>query len=69
MGAWCWRGRSYCFRLRAGTEQVQTVRGKAFVPKPLSGEEVSIDEPVVAELGYDLGENIKDLGVPLVDKR
>lgn len=57
------------FGYAEGSEQVQTVRGKAFVPTPLSGEEVSIDEPVMAELGYDLGANLKDLGVPLMDQR
>jgi len=57
------------FGYAPGTQQVQTVRGKAFVPTPLSEEEVSIDEPVMAEVGYDLGENLQDLGVPLYGKR
>lgn len=57
------------FAFAPGTQQVQAVQGKTFVPAPLSGEVVSIDEPVIAEVGYDLGENLKDLGVPLIDKR
>lgn len=57
------------FEYAPGTQQVQTVRGKAFVPTPLSGQEISIDEPVVADLGYDLGNNIQDLGVPLLEDR
>jgi hypothetical protein len=57
------------FEYAPGTQQAQAVRGKAFVPAPLGGQDVSIDEPVVAELGYDLGSNVKDLGVPLIDDR
>ncbi|MEP7362286.1 MAG: hypothetical protein ABI972_03455 [Acidobacteriota bacterium] len=57
------------FGYAPGTQQVQTVRGKAYVPTPLSEEAVSIDEPVMAEVGYDLGANLKDLGVPLIDDR
>jgi len=57
------------FGYAEGTERIQTVRGKAFVPTPLSEEAVSIDEPVMAEVGYDLGSNLKDLGVPLQDAR
>jgi hypothetical protein len=48
-----------------GTDRVEAVRGRALVPTPLSGEEISIDEPVIAELGYDTGANITDAGVPL----
>jgi hypothetical protein len=57
------------FGYAPGSQQVQTVRGRAFVPTPLSGEEISIDEPVMAEVGYDVGANLKDLGVPLIDSR
>lgn len=57
------------FGYAEGSQRVQTVRGKAFVPTPLSGQEVSIDEPVMAEVGYDLGANLRDLGVPLQDAR
>ena len=57
------------FNYAPGTQQVQSVRGQAFVPTPLSGQKVSIDNPVMAEVGYDLGANIKDLEVPLLDNR
>ncbi len=57
------------FGYAPGTQQVQSVRGRAFVPTPLSGQKVSIDSPVMAEVGYDLGANLKDLGVPLIDDR
>lgn len=57
------------FGYAEGTERVETVRGKSFVPTPLSGEAVSIDEPVMAEVGYDRGANLRDLGVPLQDTR
>lgn len=57
------------FGYAPGTQQVDTVRGQAYVPTPLSEEEVSIDEPVMAEVGYDRGSNLKDMGVPLMDDR
>lgn len=58
------------FRYTAGTQNIEAVHGRAFVPTPLSGKQkISIDEPVVAELGYALGENLRELGVPLLDTR
>lgn len=57
------------FGYAPGTQQVDTVRGRAYVPTPLSEQEVSIDEPVMAEVGYDRGSNLKDMGVPLMDDR
>lgn len=59
------------FAYAPGTGQVESVSGRALVPTPLrSGSlPVSIDDPVMAELGYALGENLKDLGVPLEPQR
>jgi len=62
-------GSTLWFGFAPGTDRVQSVRGRAFVPKPLSTQPVNIPEPVMAELGFDLGVNLKSYGVPLQDNR
>jgi uncharacterized protein (TIGR03437 family) len=61
-------GASLFFAFGPGSQQIQSLRGTAFVPSPFTSANADIANPVMAEIGFDLGKNL-DLGVPVAADR
>ena len=48
-------GADLFFGFAPGTQQIQSLRGQAYVPSPFTSANATIPSPVVAEVGFDLG--------------
>ncbi|MDX2267066.1 MAG: hypothetical protein NW208_03105 [Bryobacter sp.] len=61
-------GSDLFFAFAPGTRTIERVRGRAYVPSPYEGPNVTIKQPALAEFGMDLGKNI-EYQIPLQPER